>query len=67
MRKHIFLFLLFFVPMLAFGQVEEEPLEEEIEIEILEDTVIKPEMEIYEVEEIETEEIAEVQQKRWTL
>lgn len=67
MRKHIFLFLLFFVPMLAFGQVEEEPLEEEVEIEILEDTVIKPEMEIYEVEEIETEEIAEVQQKRWTL
>lgn len=61
MKKYLFLFLLFFFPIFTFAQVE-EPIEEEF----LEDTV-KPNIEIYEVEVMETDVFEEETAKKWSL
>jgi hypothetical protein len=60
MKKYKFLFALFFMPILSFSQVE-EPMEEEI----LEDTIIKPDVEIYEFEEMEMTELVTEKPKKW--
>ncbi len=66
MKKHTFIILIF-LPIFGFTQVEEEPIEEEIDEELIATDTIVPEREIYEVEEVESTEFEEKKPKKWSI
>ena len=65
--KKYWLFILMFIPMITFAQVEEEPLEEKIEEEFIESDTVEPDTDIYEIEEVENTEFEEKKPRKWEL
>ena len=65
MKKYGFLLFLFF-PLFNFAQVE-EPIEEEIEVELIEIDTIQPEYEMYEIEAVESTALEEEKSRKWEI